>query len=85
MCAYVTELVNWNHTCVLSGDHIYTTINFTDEFSNVSVTLMTCVGDGSERGWLGVVGVVDTRLVQKSRLECKTVNVYHVPFTCQSY
>jgi len=40
---------------------IYAAINFTDEFRNVSVTLN--VGDGSGRGWLGVVGVIDTRLV----------------------
>ena len=38
---------------------IYTTINFTDEFRNVSVTLR--VGSALAAG-LGVVGVVDTRL-----------------------
>ena len=52
---------------------IYTTVNFTDEFRNVLVTRQ-CVCDGSVRGWLGVVGVVDTRLVYKSRPEVRTVN-----------
>jgi len=43
---------------------IYTTIKTTSEFRNVSVTVTRrCVGDGNGRGWLGVVSVVDTRLV----------------------
>jgi len=67
----------WTHMCQIYEDHntshlscggevIYTTI----KFRRVSVTRQ-CVRDGSGRGWLGVV---DTRLVQKSRPEFKTVN-----------
>jgi len=48
---------------------IYTAINFTDEFRNVSVTLRV----GAD-GWLGVVAVVDTRLIYKSKSGFKTLN-----------
>jgi len=45
-----------DYTDIHVGEEIYTTINFTDELRYVSVTPR--VG-----GWLGVVGVVEIRLV----------------------
>jgi len=47
----------------LASRDIISTVKTTSEFRNVSVMVTVSVGDGSERGWLGVVGMVDTRCV----------------------